>query len=202
MSSSVKNGAVTTITSASGSAWRGTTLSEASVWSVVRGVRPADANGLYVVFTSSEIKVGLSATARTGFCVNYCGFHSFGTYNKKSIKFAFVGDPSTQCAALTAGNSCAAYAAPFATPNGSPAADAMASVFAHEITEVTSDPNLNAWFAKATGSENADLCSWNFGAVAGAGAGPFSNTAVGGRKWLIQQNWLATTAPGKCALSA
>ena len=39
-----------------------------------------------------------------------------------------------------------------------PAADAMASVLAHELEESTSDPDLNAWYDSKR-NENADKCA-------------------------------------------
>ena len=47
------------------------------------------------------------------------------------------------------------------SPNSNPPADAMASVFAHELVEMITDPLLNAWYDRL-GEENADKCAWTF----------------------------------------
>ncbi len=47
-------------------------------------------------------------------------------------------------------------------PNGS-AADAVVNVVSHEQNETMTDPLGTAWWDDTDGSENGDLCSWNFG---------------------------------------
>ena len=62
----------------------------------------------------------------------------------------------------------------------------MLSVVAHELYEVTTDPDLNAWLS-SSGEETGDLCCWTFGATyAAAGAG-YANINLGGRDYLIQR---------------
>ena len=39
----------------------------------------------------------------------------------------------------------------------------MSMLPSHEITEATTDPELNAWYDTANGEEIGDLCAWNFG---------------------------------------
>jgi phosphate-induced protein 1 len=168
----------------------GTSLNDNSIWSIVTsaissGKLPLDGNAVYFVLTAP----GVAET--TGFLTQYCGWHTYGTYNGTNVKFSFVGDakgPSLgSCAIQTSGS-----------PNGDPSADAMASVIAHELEESVSDPLLNAWY-DSTGAENADKCAWTFGTEYPAGGG-VANMKLGTRDFLIQQNWLNANG-GACALS-
>jgi len=132
----------------------GTSLSDSSIQTIVTnaissGALPKDANGVYFVLTSQNIK------ETSGFCTQYCGWHTRATILGTDIKFSFVGNPD-QCPS--------ACAAQKVSPNGNAGADAMASIIAHELSESVTDPDLNAWFDKS-GNENADKCAWNFGAT-------------------------------------
>jgi addiction module HigA family antidote len=71
---------------------QGTSLSDAQIQAVVSsaissGRLPSDANGLYFVLTSADV------TANSGFCTQYCGWHTSGTILNSDIKYAFVGNP-------------------------------------------------------------------------------------------------------------
>ena len=136
-----------------------------------------DANGIYMVLTAADVH-------KSGFGTSYCGWHTHATINGIDTKYAFVGDPSTQYP-----TSCGAQAT---GPNGNSGADAMASVFAHELEEETTDPDLNAWY-DSKGAENADKCAWTFGTQYLAANGAKANVKLGTRDYLIQQNWSATT---------
>jgi hypothetical protein len=129
-----------------------TSLSDADIQAVVSnaissGRLPKDTSGIYFVLTSADV------TASSGFCTQYCGWHTHGTIAGANIKYSFVGNPD-RCPA-----SCAAQTT---SPNGNAGADGMASIIAHELEEAASDPDLNAWF-DTRGYENADKCAWTFG---------------------------------------
>lgn len=148
-----------------------------------------DPDGVYFVLTSPDI-------TQSGFCTSFCGWHTHASISGVNTKYAFVGDSSTQCL-----GSCSAVSVP--APNGDAGADAMASVLAHELVEMKSDPDINAWY-DATGKENADKCAWNFGATyvipkAGAYPGAKANMKLGSRDFFIQQNW-ANLAGAGCKL--
>ena len=85
-----------------------------------------------------------------------------------------------------------------ASPNGDPGADNEVSVLAHEIEETTTDPMGNAWY-DTRGYENADKCAWNFGATYGSGGG-VANMNLGGKHFLVQQNWI-NAGTGGCRLA-
>jgi hypothetical protein len=174
----------------------GTSLTDASVQSIVQdtingGHLPYDASGVYFVLTSPEVK------ETTGFCTNYCGWHTRFSLNgvvsaSTDVKYAFVGNASTQCP-----SSCEEQTV--TSPNGNPGADGMASVIAHELEEATTDPDLSAWY-DTKGYENADKCAWTFGTTLKASNGSLYNMTLGSLKFLIQQNWVNANG-GKCALS-
>jgi hypothetical protein len=149
-------------------------LSQSSIYNLVKNTyfpavgAKADPNGIYVVLTSSEIKV-------SGFGTQFCGWHS---YNATSgAKYSFVGDPATTpgCLAQTVGPNLAG-------------ADAMLSVLMHELEETATDPQLNAWYS-ANGNENGDKCAWVWGATTPNSNGSFSNITLGSKNYLIQQNF-------------
>jgi hypothetical protein len=168
---------------------QGTSLSDAAVQAVVSsaistGRLPKDTNGVYFVLTSADVNES------SGFCTQYCGWHTHGTISGSDIKYSFVGNPDrcpSACAAQTIG------------PNGNAGADGMASIIAHELEEATTDPDLNAWY-DSRGAENADKCAWTFGATYRTSNGAAANMKLGARDFLIQQNWV-NSGNGFCALS-
>ncbi|MES2073151.1 MAG: hypothetical protein V4488_22550 [Pseudomonadota bacterium] len=177
------------ISSTTDSGSLGTQLSDANIQTIVAnaigsGALPSDTNGVYFVLTDKN------TNATSGFCTQYCGWHTHATIGGKDIKYAFVGNPETQCAASCGANS--------PSPNNAPGADAMASVLAHELEEAVTDPDLNAWYALSNGMENGDKCAWNFGTTSTAANGATYNQTFGSMKYLIQQNWVIATTQ-QCA---
>src|SRR5207237_6355317 len=130
---------------------QGIALSDAGVEAVVAsaissGRLPKNTNAVYFVLTSADVN------ETSGFCTQYCGWHTHGTIGGSDIKYSFVGNPD-RCPA-----SCAAQTV---SPNGNAGADGMASIVAHEAQEATTDPDLNAWYDRR-GAENADKCDWTW----------------------------------------
>jgi hypothetical protein len=171
---------VTLAGSTTNSGTLGTQLSDANIQSIVSsaitsGALPSDANAVYFVLTDKTV------TATSGFCTQYCGWHTHATIGGKDIKYSFVGNPETQCPAGCGVNN--------PTLNGTPGADAMASIVSHELEEAVTDPDLNAWYALSNGMENGDKCAWNFGTTSTASNGAIYNQTIGSMKYLIQQNW-------------
>jgi hypothetical protein len=156
----------------------GTRLSDNAIKSIVSsaissGALPKDTNGIYFVLTSSDVR------ETSGFCTQYCGWHTHGTISGSDIKYAFVGNPdrcTSACEAETV------------SPNGDSGADGMASIMAHETEEAISDPDLNAWY-DSTGYENAYKCAWKFGPTTGIVGNGGYNQTFGSKHWLIQMNW-------------
>jgi len=167
----------------------GTSLSDAQIQSVVAskitsGALPKDANAVYFVLTSKDV------TASSGFCTQYCGWHTHATISGTDIKYSFVGNPDrcpSACAAQTT------------SPNGNSGADGMASIISHELEEAVTDPDLNAWYDRR-GAENADKCAWTFGTESTAANGSKYNVTLGSRNYLIQRNWVNASG-GFCSMS-
>lgn len=165
---------------------QGTALSDAAIQSVVSsaitsGRLPKDSNAVYFVLTSADVN------ATSGFCTQYCGWHTHGTIGGTDIKYSFVGNPD-RCP-----SSCAAQTV---SPNGNAGADGMASIISHELEEAVTDPDLNAWYDRR-GAENADKCAWTFGTQYASGGGS-ANMKLGARDYLIQRNWVNASG-GYCA---
>ena len=165
---------------------QGATLSDATLQAVVASHAghdlPSDANGVYLVLTSSDVNES------SGFCTQYCGFHTHATLGGVDIKYAFIGNVDrcpSGCEAQTT------------SPNGDSGADGMADVIGHETEEAISDPDLNAWFDRR-GQENADKCNFKFGPTQTTGSGAKFNQTFGTHNWLIQMNW-ENASGGGCA---
>jgi len=156
---------------------QGSRLSDARVKSIVSSYitskGAADPNAVYFVLTSSNV------SESSGFCSQYCGWHTTATISGQAVKYSFVGNANrclSGCAAQTT------------SPNGNAGVDGMASVVAHELEESLSDPLLNAWY-DASGAENADKCAWTFGSHQQVAAnGSSYNQSFGARNFLIQRN--------------
>lgn len=174
---------------------QGQTLSDQSLQSVISaqlqsGALPVDPNGIYFVLTSADVDEKGSAGE---FCVQFCAFHTHFAFNAADIKYAFIGNVDrcrTACEAPNLGQG----------PNGNSGADGMANTIAHEFNETVTDPDLNAWFHNNLSGEVGDLCNFNFGSEFTTSNGAPANVTLGGRNFLIQQNWVNASG-GFCGLS-
>jgi len=168
---------------------QGSALSDAAIQAIVSsaitsGRLPLDSNAVYFVLTTADVN------ETSGFCTQYCGWHTRGTISGTDIKYSFVGNPDrcpSACAAQTT------------SPNGNAGADGMASIISHELEEAVTDPDLNAWY-DTRGQENADKCAWTFGTTYTTSNGSKANMNLGGLDYLIQRNWVNASG-GFCALS-
>ncbi len=141
---------------------------------------PAATGGLRPIY----VFIGANNTLlSSGFGTKYCGWHSYGTISGTTTPYIAIQDFTSKFLSACASQS------PI-SPNGDAYVDAMASVLVHEIDETLSDPLLNAWY-DARGSENADKCAWTFGTTSTTGGYKY-NITEGGRKYLIQRNWLSS----------
>ena len=106
---------------------------------------------MYLVFTSSgEGSCSGASCAYTA----YCAYH--GYFGSAASPVIYGNEP---------------YADPnycYATgtqqdPSGDKPSDGAVNIASHEMTEATTDPELNAWWDSANGEEIGDLCAWTFG---------------------------------------
>jgi hypothetical protein len=99
----------------------------------------------------------------------YCAWHSSGTINGVTVQFGFFfkldGDPGCDPQSPTT--------------NQSQGLQALGNVTGHELSEMMTDPQLNAWY-DSQGAENADKCAWTFGK---------NLLTLGGTSWKVQGNW-------------
>jgi len=142
-----------------------------------------DPNTLYLVF--SDVMVNLGGE----FGIVYCAYHGNFTWNGNDVKYGAMPHDIDffDCNALTG------------SPNNDPAADAEVNTLAHETEETNTDEDLNAWY-DASGNENADKCAWTFGATYTTQNGSTANMNLGGKDFLVQQNWVNANG-GSCRLS-
>jgi len=98
----------------------------------------------------------------------YCAWHSTGTIAGIQVQFGFFfnldGDPG--CDPQDPGTT------------HSQGLEALANVSGHELSEMLTDPQLNAWYDQR-GAENADKCAWTFSGT----------VTIGTQQWKIQGNW-------------
>jgi hypothetical protein len=170
----------------------GATITDADVQSIVASAiagkkLPNDANGAYFVLASQDVKES------SGYCVDYCGFHNNATVAGVDVKYSFVGNPA-QCPNVCMTMNTAV------SPNGNVGADGMASVIAHELNGMATDPDKNAWYFDSDHFENADQCAWQFGSTVTQPNGSQANVTLGTRNFLLQENWV-NNACGECAIS-
>jgi hypothetical protein len=99
----------------------------------------------------------------------YCAWHSTGTINGIRVQFGFFfnldGDPG--CDPQAPGSL-----------GHSQGLSALANVTGHELSEVLTDPQLNAWNDQR-GTENADKSAWTYSGF----------VSIGAQSWKIQGNW-------------
>ena len=76
----------------------------------------------------------------------------------------------------------------------------MASTLAQVLSEIVTDPTGGAWFDRY-GLENAAKCVGQFGPTWTTPNGARANQKLGGRDFLIQQNWV-NDRKGHCAMNS
>ena len=154
---------------------------------------PQDPLGVYIVIGSADV-----SSVATGFCVpDSQPHHGHGSALGAHFQYAFVGNP-VRCPTLAAAQFIAADGSRLPTPNGHFAADAMASTMAHVLNETVTNPLGDGWFDRY-GLENADKCAGTFGQTYTTANGARANVRLGGRDYLIQQNWV-NDRKGRCAM--
>ena len=119
-----------------------------------------DSAGVYFVITSNFPKGA-----------NFCGWHSAGTCNGVTIPVVYLPNTSG-IAGCDPGNLFPN------TNNFSEGTRSMVNIAAHELSEVTTDPQLNAWFDSG-GQEVGDKCAWQF----------LYAVTLGSTNWQLQEEW-------------
>ncbi len=178
----------------------GASLSEADVADVVAnafrtGGLVFDPRGIYAVLTSADVTV---IDTVTQFCLTCCNLHGHSVIAGSDFRYVFVGSPR-RCP-----SACATQAqSPNGDYSGNYEADSMASWLAAALSEVLTDPYDDAWHDRY-GLENAEKCEGTYGetytVTNEAGQSALANIHLGGRDYLLQQNWV-NGKKGHCAMS-
>jgi len=99
----------------------------------------------------------------------YCAWHSTGTIGGVRVQIGFFfnldGDPGCDPGSPS-------------SLGHSQGLAALANVSGHEMSEMLTDPQVNAWYDQQ-GNENADKCAWTFNGT----------VLIGNEQWKIQGNW-------------
>jgi hypothetical protein len=107
----------------------------------------------------------------------YCAWHSSGTIAGIRVQFGFFfnldGDPGCDPGSPS-------------SLGHSQGLAALANVSGHELSEMLTDPQLNAWYDQK-GAENSDKCAWTFNGT----------VSIGGQSWKIQGNWSNAAAAAR-----
>jgi hypothetical protein len=154
---------------------------------------PQDPIGVYVVLASADV-----SSNATGFCIpSTHPHHGVGSVLGAEFKYAFVGNPM-RCPSVAAPQFID-NGTPLPTPNGSLAADAMASTLANLLSRIVTNPGGGAWFDRY-GLENAVKCEEKYGETYLTANGARANVRLGQRDYLLQQNWV-NDRKGRCAMN-
>ena len=162
---------------------------QAELEHVVRSHRlPTGRDDVYFLLTPRGFGSCLGTTPTSGCALGgkvngYCGYHSVtsdGLLHYAVIPFNAVPG---HCQSSNP------------RPNHS-TADPALSTISHELSEIITDPNGDAWSANS-GKENGDLCDTAYGRrLGGSGAGVYDEVIHGGHYYL-QEEW--SNAGGDCA---
>jgi hypothetical protein len=177
---------------------------------------PYDENGIYFVLTGPNVFISDPSNGdglASGYCSSWCGWHD-SIWTKVNgtdqlVHYGMVGNPDNpSCNTYGPGvNACSGFdtgidgGAMPPTPNGDWVADSMITVLCHETAESATDPNPSgaddmkfSWITMPDDAggfdEISDKCSWSWGDVYGGEDGAWYNAGFGGRRYLIQQNWV------------
>ena len=132
---------------------------------------------LYLIFTAGKVNLG------GGFGSQYCAYHTNGKVTINGVSQTVLYAAMPYDAAYLSG--CAGITA---SANGDLGADVEVNTLAHEIEETTTDMLGTAWY-DMRGYENADKCAWKWGTTYTAANGMKANMKIGGKDFLVQQNW-------------
>ena len=162
----------------------GTSLSGSFVTTILHnavsgGHLPADANGIYLLTVSPDVKLPKTV---------WCAYHTHTTaiVAGEDIKYALAADPPASIL-----NSCSGNIATYGdatSPNGDIGMDEVVDSLIHELSETVTDPDINAWYTKG-GQEVGDLCNFVYGPTFLAPNGSHANHTFGSRNYLAQEIW-------------
>ena len=130
---------------------------------------------MFFLYTSSGEGSCFDSSGASCAYVQYCAYHGF------------YGAGPTIYANMPFGDLAVCQAPGTPSPTGDALADAVASTASHELTEATTDPELDAWYDTSNGEEIGDLCAYNYGTNTWDGAK--ANEMWNGRFYELQQEY-------------
>jgi hypothetical protein len=147
---------------------------------------PATQHDVYLLVTprgfgSCMDQFASSGCALGGSLNGYCGYHSVTTNH---INYAFI--PYNAVPGHCQSNN--------PRPNGNSADPALSTV-SHELAEMITDPDGNAWTNGSEG-EIGDLCISTFGSAIGGSGSRRYNESIAGGHYFLQEEW--SNADGGC----
>ena len=145
---------------------------------------------LYFIFTPAN--VGVCEHAGRAIDGVACTTNAFCAYHNATNNFIYAVEPDD--AAVSEGGCDTGQ-----SPAGN-SADSTLSTISHEHSEAITDPYGNGWTSEDHetymgipdaffGSENGDLCSWNFGDSLGTLDGQEYNQVINGHAYYLQQEY-------------
>lgn len=134
-------------------------------------------NKIYFVYTLKGEGSCFDSTSAQCAYTYYCAYHSYFTIGTTPVIYA--NQPFGDAA------HCQVPGTP--SPNNDIPADTAASTASHEMSEAITDPLLNAWYTPA-GSENGDLCAYDYGLFYNWDAGK-ANQMWNGHFYMLQQEY-------------
>lgn len=174
------------------------TVSDATVQAQIiagftSGVLTYDANTVYAVFTDAGVNLGGGFVPSQN---GYCAKHGFFTWNGSVVKYAEMPH-AIDIDESNTGFTCGPWIDLYGSPNDDAEADVEVSQLTHEVEETNTDPQGSAWY-DAQGNEDADKCRYQYDPAYTTANGAKANMNLGGKDFLIQQNWEVGTIQG-CA---
>ena len=172
-------------------------IQEVVVDKIESAALPLDTAGIYIVVASSDV-TDLRPDGSTFCTPGTSPHHGVVVSSGSSVKYGFLGG-ADRCPTSAGPQFVMPDGSPLPTPNGNFAADAMASTYMRLLNVIVTNPTGYGWYDRF-GLENADKCVGKFGTTYLTPSGARANIQLGGRDFLIQQNWI-NERKGRCTMS-